>query len=93
MKELQATRLRRYREAAGFTQAQVAELLEVSQQAVGKWERENDPGDRWGELANLYGIGEQYPDAPFNPEKRAKWLEQRSAQFADRGKRLLDARG
>lgn len=73
IRELQRTRLRRYREQAGLTQAQVAERLGVSQPMVAKWERENDPGDRWLELSRLYGIVERYPSAPFNPERRLAW--------------------
>jgi transcriptional regulator with XRE-family HTH domain len=79
--ELMGSRLRRLREAAGLSQRDVAERLGVSQQAVGKWERENDPGARWLELAALYGITERYPDAPFNPERRRAWLQDRQGSF------------
>jgi DNA-binding XRE family transcriptional regulator len=84
IRELQRSRLRRYREDVGLSQADVAARLGVSQQAVAKWERENDPGDRWLELAKLYGVTERQPSAPFNPEKRLAWQGARSAGFAAR---------
>ena len=87
IRELQGSRLRRYREGSGLTQAEVAGRLGVSQQLVARWERENDPGDRWRELAGLYGISESYPGAPFNPEKRRVWLQARGAALQAVGAR------
>jgi transcriptional regulator with XRE-family HTH domain len=85
--ELMGSRLRRLRESARLSQRDVAERLGVSQPAVGQWERENDPGDRWPELARLYGVSEQYPGAPFHPAKRREWLQERGAGLCAVGSR------
>jgi transcriptional regulator with XRE-family HTH domain len=75
IRELQSTRLRRYREQAGLTQQQAADKLGVSKMAVSKWEAASDPGDRWPELARLYGITERYPSAPFNAGLRRAFFD------------------
>jgi DNA-binding XRE family transcriptional regulator len=87
IRELQGSRLRRYREAAGLSQGEVAERLGVSKMAVSKWEAANDPGDRWPDLARLYEIGESYPGAPFNPQRRRAWLQERGAGLCAVGSR------
>lgn len=71
--------LRRAREEVGLTQAEVAERLGVSQPAVAKWERANDPGDQWPRLAGVLGVGEDYPGAPFDPAERRAWFDARNA--------------
>jgi DNA-binding XRE family transcriptional regulator len=81
IRELQGSRLRRLREGAGLSQQDVADALGVSKQAVSKWERDNSPGDRWPELAVLFGVAEQYPCAPFEPGARREWVEVRSATW------------
>lgn len=86
MLELQGSRLRRYREQAGLSQVAVAEALGVSQPSVARWELANDPGERWPELARLYGVGENQLGAPFNPERRLAWQQERSAGFATRSR-------
>lgn len=78
----QVPSLRRYREQAGLSQSDVAERLGVTQQVVSKWEQDNDPGDRWLELAGLFGVKESYPAAPFEPKARRAWFDQRNAGIA-----------
>ena len=67
---MKGTRLKELREQRGQTQAQLAEVLDVSQQAVGKWELEKaSPDDATLiKIANYYGVTTDYllgyDDAP-----------------------------
>lgn len=55
---LQGNRLRTWRETRGYTQEELADLLEVSTQQVYRWESgKNDPtGDYLARMAKLLGI-------------------------------------
>ena len=92
-----ARTLKQLREDAGLSQAQVAERMGVSQQAVAQWEAKNDPGEHWvggrreddsfaPSLCQVLGVHEPHPDAPFNPEKRVAWFAGRAEALATRGR-------
>lgn len=67
---MKGIRLKELREQKGQTQAQLAEVLEVSQQAVGKWELDKaSPDDKTLiKIADYYGVTTDYllgyDDAP-----------------------------
>lgn len=67
---MKGTRLKELREQKGETQAQLADVLDVSQQAVGKWELDKaSPDDNMLiKIANHYGVSIDYllgyDDAP-----------------------------
>lgn len=71
--------LRELRRAAGLSQVEVADRLGVSQQAVGKWEAANDPGDGWPRLVRVLGVSEDYLALPFGAEARIDAVEERNA--------------
>ena len=70
VKTMKGTRLKELREQKGETQAQLADVLDVSQQAVGKWELDKaSPDDKMLiKIANHYGVTIDYllgyDDAP-----------------------------
>ena len=70
VKTMKGTRLKELREQKGETQAQLADILDVSQQAVGKWELDKaSPDDKMLiKIANYYGVTTDYllgyDDAP-----------------------------
>lgn len=59
---MKGTRLKELREQKGETQAQLADVLDVSQQAVGKWELDKaSPDDKMLiKIANHYGVSIDY---------------------------------
>ena len=67
---MKGTRLKELRERKGQTQSQLAEVLDVSQQAVGKWELDKaSPDDKTLiRIADYYGVTTDYllgyDDAP-----------------------------
>lgn len=67
---MKGIRLKELREQKGETQAQLADVLDVSQQAVGKWELDKaSPDDKMLiKIANHYGVSIDYllgyDDAP-----------------------------
>jgi transcriptional regulator with XRE-family HTH domain len=72
-------RLRRQREHAELSQADVAKKLGISQQAVGKWERDGTaPEDVLRKLWRLYGLHDDTPSAPKDPQKRVEWMGRRN---------------
>ena len=59
---MKGTRLKELRERKRLTQSQLAEVLDVSQQAVGKWELEKaSPDDKTLiRIANYFGVTTDY---------------------------------
>ena len=61
-KTMKGTRLKELRERKRLTQSQLAEVLDVSQQAVGKWELDKaSPDDKTLiRIANYFGVTTDY---------------------------------
>ena len=85
--------LSQLRKDAGLSQQQVADKMGVTQQAVAKWEKNNDPGEYWiggkkradgtrePALCVVLGVYEAIPGAPFNPAQRALYIEERGKRI------------
>ena len=74
-----AEKIQKLRQEKGFSQEQLAERLEVSRQAVGKWEggQSRPDMDKLITLAELFGVSTDYllkeDGEPVKPAKR-RWL-------------------
>ena len=95
---MKGIRLKQLRENKGLTQAQFAEILAVSQQAVGKWERETaSPNDEMlKRIATFFGVTIDYllgfdDVAPYYTDPETARLAQEVASDPDI-RLLMDAK-
>ena len=92
---LYGEQLRRHREQAGIPQAKAAEIAEVSQGTISRWEAGTSQPDFKGlrVLAKAYGAKpselmprNQYPSAPLDPEERLAFFNERNRRIQEMGR-------
>lgn len=93
--ETPGAQIRRARQEAGLTQAELAQKLRVHKVTVGDWERNRFFPDRhWAALNKVLGISLRPPGAQPEPEAEKDVIaEELGEETAERLRRVLRERG